>query len=563
MGQPYTIGFGVWSPDLNNVATPVGSPYGAQEVPCADVLNVYYVNGSYQSLPSLQPLNSYSLPGAVLGAFTAIDPVGAPNVFGGTNGKLYVFGASSSQIATGFNAQQWVFAQFGSNVYALGNSPLASDKMQQIQLGGFSSTVSAVSAAPVGAVIATVGQFLMVGDVQVQSASAYSLGTGDGTTKIFNGTVPNAPLKPQSIEPMNNGLTLGPDDGVGRFSYSGYVGTINYDTGAISVNYATAPSNGAPITVIYTQEFSTRCQWSAIGNPTSWPTPLTDAAIAAQSGINDLESEFGPIKFIAGYPLYGLVFQNQAITRASYIGGNVVFSWQTYNRKQGLLVRGAAVQVQNYVYFLSDAGFFYTDGANTNPIGTAQDNSAGIDGWFWSNVNKNALSTIRAGYDARKRCVFWSIPTGTNTLPDTLLIFNILAGKWTKAAVPTELIWTDNSGGQEQLGAFNQAHYYSLLNGPTVAGYLETCDLNFTDGNIRLTLGVRPNVDCIDIPTVVIGNRQSLSAAITYSNPTTPDPITNIAPSLSQGLYTRMRITSANAQSFHSGTIFLQKGGQV
>src|SRR6185369_12992245 len=105
--------------------------------------------------------------------------------------------------------------------------------------------------------------------------------------------------------------------------------------------------------------------------------------------------------------------------------------WQPYEFKRGCIAHGAAIKVGSYVYFLADDGFYVTDGANVVPIGTKQDNSQGIDRWFFSNVNLNALESIRSGYDATKRCVFFAIPTGSNTLPDTLLIYNVLAQRWT------------------------------------------------------------------------------------------------------------------------------------
>ena len=80
-----------------------------------------------------------------------------------------------------------------------------------------------------------------------------TLGSGDGSTKTFVYTVDHSPINPKSVI-VSDGTNTLVDDGTGNLvlvSGSGVNGTVNYDTGKITVTYATAPSFGTTITVQY------------------------------------------------------------------------------------------------------------------------------------------------------------------------------------------------------------------------------------------------------------------------------------------------------------------------
>lgn len=432
---------------------------------------------------------------------------------------------------------------------------------------GVGNQLSIPSGAPGCRVGGIISQFLMVGDLYQQQNQV--LFTGNGVQSSFSGSLPVPLASTGSIYDQAGKLAGSFESGV--IAGSGYLssGSINYATGALSLTFGTPPPNGDNIYAGYTQEAPYRCAWSAIGDPTNWPIPLTNAAIAAQSGINDLQSNLGPVMLIAGYPLYGLVFQRFGITRASYIGGDVVFSWATYEFKKGLVAHGAFVQVGQYVFFLADDGFYFTDGANVIPIGTAPDNSAGMDNWFWSNVNQSALESIRGGFDAVKRCIFFAIPTGTNTLPDTLLSFNPLSQRWTKSAIACQTIWTadngeDNAPGTRQaLGLIDQTNTPTSLTGPPLTGFLQSCDVFFVDGMRRLTTGVRPHVNSSDLPSIKVGVRDSLQDPVTFSPIAQPDPFSKEASMFVSGMYSRLHTQSSSATSLHGGTLMLETEGPI
>lgn len=568
-----TINYGPWVPDLSNNVFFIPDQDTPADVPVVDCLNLCYVNGTYRSVLPPVSTNVPTLAAQCYNAITFRDTNGvAIPVFGLTNGKVYYSGTSTSvsllldYSANLGNNSGWNIVQFAQQIFSQG----IASQVYAINPGNLIYTVpggstagTTVSGAPYATVIGVVGQFVMVGDLAGTQVSQ-TIGTGNAVTTNFTGTITGAPLYPTSIL-AGAGAVSGSDNGLGVISGTGISGTINYDTGFVSLTFTTPPGIGIAVTVSNAPAYRARLQWSPIGNPgTTWPTPLTNAAITVQSGIQDLEYAYGPVMFISGYPLYGVIFQRNAITRAQYIGANVVFQWQTFARNQGLLAKGAAVQVGANTYFLSDAGFFYTDGANVVPIGTTEDNSAGMDQWFFTNVNKNAYGAIRAGYDASMRAACFAIPTGSNTLPDTLLTYNVVARRWCKSAISSEMVWTDTDGTNNRLGVINQSHVYQLLTGtPSATAYLESADLGFTDGNVRTTTAIRPNVNGTS-PSVVIGNRNTLNGSITYSASSTPDAFGGgFAGIFGESLYTRVRVSSTNAQAINGATCDMVPGGPI
>lgn len=466
-----------------------------------------------------------------------------------------------------FSASFWSFAPIGPYLAAIpySSNPAVTGPYLWSNSGG-SPILQVPSGAPGCRVGATVGQFLMLGDLYQQQTVAIFTGNGSATTCTATVSAPMADggTITDVSGTVNATISNGVVSGTGISS-----GTVNYTTGAISLTFSAAPASGDVVSIKYTQVAPYRVWWPAIGDPTNWPTPLTQTAVANQSGYEDLQPDLQQVMFIAGYPLYALIFQRFGITRANYVGGDVVFDFAPYEFTHGCVAHGAAVQVNNAVFFLSDDGFFVTDGANVVPIGTDPTNSQGIDNWFWANVNSNALEAIRSGYDAEKRCVFFAIPTGANTLPDTLLSYNPGARKWTRSAVSCETIWSTDNGQdaypptRQLLGVMNQAHTPCTLSGSPLTGYLECADIYFVDGARRLTVGVRPNVNSTDDPTVTVGVRDSLEQSITYGAATTPDSFSKIADALSSGMYTRVKIQSDSASALKGGTIYMEQEGPL
>ncbi len=85
------------------------------------------------------------------------------------------------------------------------------------------------------------------------TAMTDALGTGNGTLTTFSGTLPALPVRPGTVV-VTAGTVTGQDynlDGniIGQGIVSG--STINYDTGAITITFTTAPASGTVVQVQY------------------------------------------------------------------------------------------------------------------------------------------------------------------------------------------------------------------------------------------------------------------------------------------------------------------------
>ena len=101
--------------------------------------------------------------------------------------------------------------------------------------------------------------------------------------------------------------------------------------------------------------FSVR--WSAIGDPTDWPTPATDDARSKQAGSQAFPTEFGNVTAIAGNDFYAYVFQERAISKMTYVGGDIVFATDIFEEDRGCIRQGRMVQIDDKVIFQSKRGY--------------------------------------------------------------------------------------------------------------------------------------------------------------------------------------------------------------
>jgi len=97
-------------------------------------------------------------------------------------------------------------------------------------------------------------------------------------------------------------------------------------------------------------------RWSAIGDPTDWPTPATDDARSKQSGKQSFPTKFGWVTGIAGNDFYMYIFQERSITKGTYVGGDTVISFDIFEEDRGCGRQGRVETIDDLVVFTSDRG---------------------------------------------------------------------------------------------------------------------------------------------------------------------------------------------------------------
>jgi len=82
------------------------------------------------------------------------------------------------------------------------------------------------------------------------------LGTPDGSTRAFSKTLANTPIRPSTVQLTytTGGTTYTvTDDGNGNFTGTYVTGTVNYETGVVSITFAVshAPTNSTTLPILY------------------------------------------------------------------------------------------------------------------------------------------------------------------------------------------------------------------------------------------------------------------------------------------------------------------------
>lgn len=264
-------------------------------------------------------------------------------------------------------------------------------------------------------------------------------------------------------------------------------------------------------------------QWSAIDNPDSWPTPGTDAAQAVQSDTQSFPEGgrvmaiVGGISGSAGGAGDGLIFLEQSIMRAVYVGSPLIFQFDSVDRQHGTRSPLSPVVIGTSCVFLADDGWRITDGTGSKNLGSER-----VDAWFSRECDLTRRHEVRGAHDAAKRLAIWSFPSATAPagVHDRLLIYNYALDLWSYAVADTECLMPafqpgltledlDAYGSLDNLPftslddpairpgcftlmAFNPQHKICTFNGPAPEAIIETGEF----GGQRMMLhGLRPLVD--------------------------------------------------------------------
>jgi hypothetical protein len=290
-----------------------------------------------------------------------------------------------------------------------------------------------------------------------------------------------------------------------------------------------------------------RVWWSAIDDPTNWPAIGSSAAAAVQSDRQDLVGEGGWIQGILGGlgVADGVVLQERAVWRMTYVGPPAVFQFDAVEGARGTPAPGSIVQVGALAYYLGEDGFYAFDGTTSLAIGANK-----VDRTFFADADAGCFHRIAAAADPINKLVAWAYAGAGHSggLPNRLLIHNWESRRWSLAELETELPlraltfgYTLDSldslsgsldalgtsldsrlytSGRVQFAAFDAAHRLSYFTGGNLAATIETGELA-GEGQRLFISGIRPLVDGGTV-TASVGYRETPNAAPVFSAPTAP-----------------------------------------
>lgn len=189
-----------------------------------------------------------------------------------------------------------------------------------------------------------------------------------------------------------------------------------------------------------------RIRWSRFNDPAGdWGDD-----IALQSGAVAMPLEYGPVVAIAGGDT-GLILQRYGVHRLDYTGGASVFARREISAGRGCAAAKSVVQVAGVTYFLSDDGFFRTDGSSLQSISSHR-----VFQWFLGAAKAEAIEKVHGAVDWRTRCIIWSFE-GRNAAPgyNQQIIYSWEADRWSCATIGVDWVFDTIKDGMtlEQVSA--------------------------------------------------------------------------------------------------------------
>jgi len=173
-----------------------------------------------------------------------------------------------------------------------------------------------------------------------------------------------------------------------------------------------------------------RVRWSALNDPTDWEVSAT-----TQADFQDLKSYGGAVQRLFGGE-YAVVFQERSVSRMTYVGTPTIWQFDEVVPQRGLLTPGAAAQVENKIFYLSNDGFkVLINGSDSQRIGVNR-----VDNFALSELDRDYINRIQCDIDPCASRVYWFIPEGAEN--GTVFAYDYTLDKWgvsdqrTDAVVP-------------------------------------------------------------------------------------------------------------------------------
>lgn len=301
-------------------------------------------------------------------------------------------------------------------------------------------------------------------------------------------------------------------------------------------------------------------QWSGINAPGDWPAPNSATAIAQQSGQQELYKELGPVTGIYGADQYGLVTQAGGLTRMTYVGGSVVFQFDTISKTHGAAFANASILVNGLLYFVSARGFCVSDGVQVQSVGDGK-----VDRYFLDTVSFSDSLRMRVAHDPKRKLIMWCVPTATSTAgqPNLMLIYNYEEKRWSRTDQVAEVLFTPPSA-LPLLGphAFDSSNRIATFTGTPGTAILTTGEMEPNPAGYTEEFGIKPLVDVtLNAITVAMGTRNDRQGAVSYTSETTANSRSGFANFRASARYHRARLTIAGTFNAAQGLEYQAEAG--
>ncbi len=311
-----------------------------------------------------------------------------------------------------------------------------------------------------------------------------------------------------------------------------------------------------------------RVWWSAVDDPTNFPTPGTVEAAQLLSDFNDLAGDGGWNPGIVG-GLSGadvIVFQEKRVFRGMFVGPPVIFTFDVVDGARGCPAPSSIVTVGSVCYYLADNGFYACDGITSRPIGQNK-----VDRTFWETVDQQYLYRVVGAADPFIKIIYWIYPGPQNRegLPNRVLVYHYELDRWSLQGFEAEWLlrsystgytmdgldifgtmesmpqisldsrsWT---GGRLSLSGFTPEHKMANFSGPALEATLDTSESQIFDKARGFVSRIWPICDTRDV-TMQVGVRDNQYATVAWTQAAPLSAATASCPVRANGFYHRGRM---------------------
>ncbi len=315
-----------------------------------------------------------------------------------------------------------------------------------------------------------------------------------------------------------------------------------------------------------------RVQWSAINNSTDWTVSAT-----TQADYQDLQGDGGWVQKVVGGE-YGIVFQERAVWKMTYVGSPVIFQFDNIERNRGAFAAQSVIGWGNMVFFLAEDGFYViVGGLPAIPIGAGK-----VDKTFLNDLLAAFNYRVNAAIDPTNKLVMWAYPgagSGDGTCTN-ILIYNWAVKRWSIVtglsvetfaryaatgyslesldAVSTSIDTLTPSldsrywvGGAQSMAVFDSTHKLNTISGTAMSATVDTGEVQLSPGKRSNVLWSRPLIDGNEA-SVALRTRDRLADSAAYGSTSAQDD-SGWCAHRSNAFYHAARTTTTGAFNFIQG----------
>ena len=215
--------------------------------------------------------------------------------------------------------------------------------------------------------------------------------------------------------------------------------------------------------------------WSVPGDPTNFTGAGSGAAnITGQKIVRGMQLRGGP-----GNSPSGLFWSADSLLRASFVGGDAVFQFDTISAQSSILGANTAIEYDGIFYWIGVDRFLMFNG-----VVREVENNMNLN-YFFDGINMQYRQKCFAVKVPRYGEIWWCYPRGDATEPSHAVIYNVRENTWSDCELPN---------GGRSAGAFASVFPQPLMTGvvPTIGPEdIRVTENNNTrvteDGNTRVT----------------------------------------------------------------------------